>query len=69
MLAAIDVFDKILLNVEDKDGVRDILSDFNKYICKEILADKIEFSDSISNGTTIDVNNATLTVKVIKKGN
>jgi isoleucyl-tRNA synthetase len=64
-----ELVDKILLNVEDKDGVRDILSDFNKYICEEILADKIEFSDSISNGTTIDVNNATLTVKVTKKGN
>jgi isoleucyl-tRNA synthetase len=64
-----ELVDKILLNVEDKDGVRDILSDFNKYICEEILADKIEFSDAISNGTTIDVNNATLTVKVTKKGN
>lgn len=64
-----ELVDKILLNVQDKDGVRDILSDFNKYICEEILADKIEFSDSVSNGTTIDVNNATLTVKVTKKGN
>ena len=62
-----ELTDKILLNVEDKGDMKDIISEFNEYICAEILADKIEFSDSISNGTTIDVNNDTLTVKVTKK--
>lgn len=64
-----ELTDKILLNIEDKEDVNDIITEFNEYICAEILAEKIEFSTKISNGVTIDVNNDTLTVKVTKKGN
>jgi isoleucyl-tRNA synthetase len=64
-----ELTDKILLIVEDKERIKDIVTEFNEYICAEILADKIEFSANISNGTTIDVNNDTLTVSVKKKDN
>ncbi|HEY9340180.1 MAG TPA: isoleucine--tRNA ligase [Hanamia sp.] len=64
-----ELTDKILLIIEDKERVKDIVTEFNEYICAEILADKIEFSANISNGTTIDVNNDTLTVSVKKKDN
>jgi acetolactate synthase small subunit len=55
--------------VQDKDGVKNIISQFNEYIRAEILADNIGFLANISNGITIDVNNDSLTVKVTKKEN
>jgi isoleucyl-tRNA synthetase len=64
-----ELTDKILLIVEDKERVKDIVTEFNEYICAEILADNIEFSENVLNGSTIDVNNDTLTVRVKKKDN
>ena len=64
-----ELTDKILLSIEDKGDAKDIITEYNEYICAEILAEKIEFLSQISLGTTIDVNNDTLTVKVTKKGN
>ncbi|HEV2831984.1 MAG TPA: isoleucine--tRNA ligase [Hanamia sp.] len=64
-----ELTDKILLIVEDKERVKDIITEFNEYIRAEILADKIEFSAGNFNGTTIHVNNDSLTVKVKKKDN
>ncbi|MEO9020807.1 MAG: isoleucine--tRNA ligase [Ginsengibacter sp.] len=62
-----DLTDKILLIIEEKGAVKDIIAEFNEYICAEILAEKIDFSTKIINGTTIDVNNDTFTVRVTKK--
>ncbi len=59
--------DKILLNVEQKDGIRSIVTEFNEYICAEILAEKIVFLPKIEEGTIIDVNNDTFTVTITKK--
>jgi isoleucyl-tRNA synthetase len=64
-----ELTDKILLIVEDKERVKDIITEFNEYIRAEILAEKIEFSAGNFNGTTIHVNNDSLTVKVKKKDN
>jgi isoleucyl-tRNA synthetase len=64
-----ELTDKILLSIEDKGDVKDIITEYNEYICSEILADKIDFPNQISVGTTIEVNNDTLTVKVTNKGN
>jgi isoleucyl-tRNA synthetase len=59
--------DKILLKVQEKEGLKDIITEFNEYICAEILADSIEYSPEILNGIKIDVNNDTFTVKISKK--
>lgn len=64
-----ELTDKILLSIEDKADIKDIIAEYNEYICSEILADKIQFTNKIAEGTTIDVNNDILTVKVTKKGN
>jgi isoleucyl-tRNA synthetase len=64
-----ELTDKILLSIEDKDDIKDIITEYNEYICSEILAEKIEFLHQIPVGTTIEVNDDTLTVKVTKKGN
>jgi isoleucyl-tRNA synthetase len=62
-----ELTDKILLIVEQKDSVIDIITEFNEYICAEILAEKIEFLSQVSEGVEIDVNNDTFTVKITKK--
>ena len=62
-----ELTDKILLKVQEKEGLKDIITEFNEYICAEILADSIEYSPEILNGIKIDVNNDTFTVKISKK--
>ena len=61
-----ELTDKILLIIEEKDEVKDIITEFNEYIRAEILAEKIEFSAKISNGTKIDVNNDIFIVNITK---
>jgi len=62
-----ELTDKIVLIVEDKGSIKDIITEFNEYICAEILAEIIEFSSNISEGLNIDVNNDIFTVKITKK--
>jgi isoleucyl-tRNA synthetase len=62
-----ELTDKILLIIEEKAAVKDIITEFNEYICAEILAEKINFLPKISEGTEIDVNNDTFTVNISKK--
>lgn len=62
-----ELTDKILLKVQGKEGIEDIITEFNEYICAEILAEKIEFFDEVSDGDEINVNNDSFTVKIIKK--
>jgi isoleucyl-tRNA synthetase len=64
-----ELTDKIVVNVV-KDEVASIpITEFNNYICAEILADKLEFVPKLPDGIAIDVNNHSLTVTVTKKGN
>jgi isoleucyl-tRNA synthetase len=63
----LELTDKILLNIEEKDGIEGIITEFNEYICAEILAEKIQFLPKMEEGTTIDVNNDTFTVNITKK--
>ncbi len=63
-----ELTDRILVNVQEKGNVQNIITEYNEYICTEILAEKLEFDQEISNGTEIEVNNDILTVKV-KKAN
>jgi len=63
----LELTDKILLNIEQKDGIEGIITEFNEYICAEILAENIQFLPKIQQGTKIDVNNDTFTVNISKK--
>ncbi|MEP7252626.1 MAG: isoleucine--tRNA ligase, partial [Ginsengibacter sp.] len=64
-----ELTDKIVVKVADEDGARTAITEFNNYICAEILADKLEFVREIEDGTPIEVNNDSLTVNVTKKEN
>ncbi|MEO5647970.1 MAG: isoleucine--tRNA ligase [Chitinophagaceae bacterium] len=63
-----DVTDRIMVKVSENEELRTSFTQFNNYICAEILAEKLEFSSEISNGIEIEVNNTPITVHVLKKG-
>lgn len=63
-----DVTDRIDVKVAANNGISQSLAKFNDYICAEILADKLELTSQIDEGTEIEVNDNPLKVIVLKKG-
>ena len=63
----LELTDKILVKVEQNQRIRESITQFNDYICAEILAEKVEFLWEIENGTLIEVNDYQLNVNRIKK--
>ena len=63
----LDLTDKILVKVEENETLKNSITQFNTYICAEILAENIEFLPQIMDGSTIEVNDFQLKVIVIKK--
>jgi isoleucyl-tRNA synthetase len=66
--SGLDVTDRIEVKVAANNGVGQSLAKFNDYICAEILADKLEITSQIDEGTEIEVNDNPLKVIVSKKG-
>lgn len=62
-----DLTDRILVKVADVPALTDSLTQFNDYICAEILADSIELVKEPANGIEIEVNDHLLKVFVTKK--
>jgi isoleucyl-tRNA synthetase len=62
-----DLTDRILVKIADVPALKDSLTQFNDYICSEILADSIEVVAELANGTEIEVNDILLKVFVSKK--
>ena len=62
-----DLTDRILVKIADVPALKDSLTQFNDYICSEILADSIELVAELANGTEIEVNDILLKVFVSKK--
>ncbi|GGB13677.1 isoleucine--tRNA ligase [Puia dinghuensis] len=62
-----ELTDRILVKVADVPSLTDSLTQFNDYICAEILADSIELVKEPTNGTEIEVNDILLKVFVTKK--
>ncbi len=65
----LEITDKIVLIIEDKSGVKNMISDYNEYICAEILARQIDFVQEVENGEKIEVNDDVLTVQIKKIAN
>ena len=60
--------DRILLKVQLREELRQAIINYNDYICREILADSIEWVPELEGGTEVDINEELLKVDVIKKG-
>ncbi len=65
----LEITDKIVLIIEDKSGVKNMISDYNEYICAEILARQIDFVQNVEDGDKIEVNDDVLTVQIKKIAN
>lgn len=65
----LEVTDKIVLIIEDNSKVKNMISDYNEYICAEILAQEIDFVNEVQNGDKIEVNDDILTVQIKKIAN
>ena len=61
-----ELTDRILVQVEDIEMLKNALNNFNSYICTEILADNLSFSSEIESGIEIDVNGLVLNVNISK---
>jgi isoleucyl-tRNA synthetase len=59
--------DRILVTVNTNDILQPSLIQFKDYICREILADSLDFVPFLSSGTEIEVNESPLTINVLKK--
>ena len=62
-----ELTDRIHVRVEDSEMLKNAVNHFNSYICTEILADLIEFSSDIQDGTDIEVNENIIKVIISKK--
>jgi isoleucyl-tRNA synthetase len=63
-----EVTDRINVQVESNNGIKGSLAKYNDYICAEILADKLEVTSKLDDGTEIEVNDNLLKVIVLKNG-
>ena len=63
-----DLTDRILVKLSQHEKLTKAISQYNDYICAEILADKLEFVPTIIGGTDIEVNDIPLQVFIEKKG-
>jgi isoleucyl-tRNA synthetase len=64
-----ELTDRILVTIGDNEALRVALIEFKDYICREILADSLEFVPVIENGTTIEINDVPLTISINKINN
>jgi isoleucyl-tRNA synthetase len=63
-----ELTDRILVKIEHQVSINTTITQFNDYICAEILADKLELVQELVSGTEVEVNNILLKVFVTKKG-
>jgi len=63
-----DLTDRIFVKLLESDGFKQSIIKFNDYICREILADNIEWVSALPDGVEIEINETLLKIAVTKKG-
>jgi isoleucyl-tRNA synthetase len=63
-----DLTDRILVKVREEETLKRSITQFNAYICAEILADELELVPDMATGTEIEINDIPIKVFVTKKG-
>ncbi len=63
-----DLTDRIFVTVLEAENLKPSIIKYNDYICREILADTIDWVPQMDDGTEIDINEHLLKVVVNKKG-
>lgn len=63
-----ELTDRIFVTVLETGGLKPAIIKYNDYICREILADTIDWVPQMQDGTEIEINEILLKVVVNKKG-
>ncbi|MBL7713520.1 MAG: isoleucine--tRNA ligase [Chitinophagaceae bacterium] len=64
--AGFDLTDRINVVIEKNEQLNASIIKFYSYICAEIQAENIEFTDNISSGVEIEINETPITIQVLK---
>jgi isoleucyl-tRNA synthetase len=62
----LDLTDHIIVEIQGQMGLEAAFTQFNAYICAEILADQILFLDELNQGEKTEINGILLKINVIK---
>jgi isoleucyl-tRNA synthetase len=62
-----ELTDRIVVEWQGPENIMRSFDRFKPYICAEILADSLNYVQTLEGGTEIEVNDVPLTVKVSKK--
>jgi isoleucyl-tRNA synthetase len=63
-----ELTDRVLVKLSNYEKLVDSITQFNDYICAEILADRLELVPDLTGGIEIEVNEIPLRVLLVKKG-
>jgi isoleucyl-tRNA synthetase len=66
--ANFELTDKILLRIVDNTDLKDAINEFSDYICREILALKIDWVPALEDGVEVEINDQKLRISVLQKG-
>ena len=64
----LELTDRIFVEIQSDPGLDDAFTQFNAYICAEILADHVLLKTGLSEGLDTEINGKMLKINVIKKG-
>ena len=62
-----ELTDRILVKLSENTALKASITEYNTYICAEILADNLEWLPDITNGIDIEINDISLKILVTKK--
>ena len=62
-----ELTDRILVKLSENTMLKASITEYNTYICAEILADNLEWLPDITNGIDIEINDISLKILVTKK--
>jgi len=63
-----EITDKISIQLTDNEDVKSIMSDWSAYIMTQTLAGKFELTDTVPNGTALDLEEMDLFINIQKIG-
>jgi len=61
-----EITDKINVTVAKNDSTNDAITEYNAYICNQVLANSLQIVDEVADATTLEFDGFTLDVKVVK---
>jgi isoleucyl-tRNA synthetase len=64
--SGLELTDRINVKIEESEALKSAIINFGDYICAEILADNIQITNNITEGTEIEVNEAIIKVIINK---